>query len=297
MGSPPVQTKMNKEINTMKALIIRETGSMTLENLRGNNRIRKILEGDIENIYLDSGMTLKMMINDSGKLMGMPRNRKADKIIEHYCINTDHICGPVVLAGVSQRDGSTVSISKKQLEEVFGIFLQYNPYDYYESFFNDNRRRLAYVIEDPDGLLYSYKGHIQGVYKIEFVYKNICLPAYVGQAGKIPGQPDYYATHVHGRLLQHLKRWFGNGYMEYYTGLPRVGKNSWKIRVRLLDTETSPERRVKLESDYIKKHYPFLQNHSGKYEYYSKKGNIDACILPCERARAFKDKLLEIQAV
>ena len=281
----------------MKALVIRETGSMTLENLRGNNSFRTILEGADENIYLDLGMTLKMMINDSGKLMGMPRNRKADKIIEHYRINTDHICGPVVLAGVSQKDGSTVSISKAQIDEIYAVFGLYNPHDYFESWFAQNRRRLAYVIEDPDGLVFSYRGHIQGLYKIEFVYKDICLLAYIGQAGKIPGQPEYYAKHIHGRLIQHLKRWFGNGFLSYYTGLPRVSKDFWKIRVRLLENEACPEIRVKRESEYINNLKPFLQDHSGKYKYYDTNGNIDACILPSERARAFNDKLLEVQAV
>ena len=282
----------------MKALVIRETGSITLENVRSNNGIRKILEGDIENIYLDSGMTLKMMINESGKLMGMPRNRKADKIIEHYRIDTDHISGPIVLAGVSQKDGSTVSISKAQLDEIYAVFGLYNPHDYFESWFAQNRRRLAYVIEDPDGLVFSYyRGNIQGLYKLEFVYKEICLLAYIGQAGKIPGQPEYYAKHIHGRLLQHLKRWFGNGFLTYYTGLPRGGKNSWKLRVSLLIEENSPERRIKSEKQYIKTMKPFLQDHSGKYKYYDTNGNIDACILPSERARAFNDKLLEVQAV
>lgn len=280
----------------MRVLLINEDGTMELQNVRTVNGIKKIVKGDLETIYLNSELSLKMMLNESSKIMHMQPNKTADKIVDFYRINTDQICGPVVIAGVSQIDGSTVSISPEQLEEAYGILGRYYP-DYFESWFAQNRRRLAYVIEDPDGLLYSYKGHIQGVYKIEFVYKNICLPAYVGQAGKIPGQPDYYAMHVHGRLLQHLKRWFGNGFLTYYTGLPRVGKHSWKLRVSLLIEENSPERRIKSEKQYIKTMRPFLQDHSGKYKFYDTNGNIDACILPSERARAFNDKLLEVQAV
>lgn len=277
----------------MKISVI-EGGKMELQNVRTVNGIKKIVKGDLETIYLNSELSLKMMLNESSKIMHMQPNKTADKIVDFYRINTDQICGPVVIAGVSQIDGSTVSISPEQIEELYGIFGRYYP-NYYESWFAQNRRRLAYVIEDPDGLVFSYRGHIQGLYKIEFVYKEICLLAYIGQAGKTPGQPEYYAKHIHGRLLQHLKRFFGNGYLQYFSGLPRAGRNTWKIRFSLLEEENSPERRLRLERQHIENLHPFLQDHSGKYKYYEQKGNVDACILPCERVCAFNDKLLELK--
>lgn len=279
----------------MKILKIEANGKMALENVRTDNVIRRyILQGGIETIYLDENMSLKMMINDSGKLISLPRNSKADSIIEYYRIDTDHICGTVVLTGVSE-DGTSCSINPEQLEEVFSIFKEYCPFNYYEAWYLKNRRKLSRILEDPDGLVSSWRGHIEGIYLIEVEYGGILtLAAYVGQAGRVQGQPSYYATNIHTRLLQHLKRFFGNDYASYFTGvqgLEDFGKySSWKIKVRLLQEEYNHARRLTLEDDYIKVLNPYLQNH--KYPYYKTTGNVeDACILPRYRKQALEDSV------
>ena len=276
----------------MKVLVVRD-GVMTLQNVRSDNAVRKILDGGIETIYLDSGMTLKMMINESSKLIKMPQNWQADKIIDHYRIDTGTILGPVVLAGISADDGTTCSISPEQLDEIYSIFSLYNPHGFYEKWFSQNRSRLAQIVDDPDGLVFTWNGHISGTYLIEIAFEDdiIIVPAYIGQAGKFPGHPTW---NIHHRLLQHLKRWFG-GYSAHYlgvAGLDRYGQSLWKIRIRLLNEEENPEKRHKLEGEYISLLEPYLQDHSGKYEYY-KTGNIDSCILHKYRKQAFEQKVAQ----
>ena len=277
----------------MKVLVIRENGIMTLENARSDKSIRTILEGDIETIYLNEDMTLKMMINDSYRLIGLPRNSLADRIIEYYRIDT-HIGGPVVVSGVSTEDGSTSSITAEQLDEIYAIFSRYNPHDFYEKWFSQNKTKLEQIIDDPDGLLFTWNGHISGAYLIEIAFKDdiIIVPAYIGQAGKLPGHPTW---NIHHRLLQHIKRWC-NGYSAHYlgvAGLECYGQSLWRIRIRLLKEEENPEKRHKLEEEFISLLDPYLQDHSGKYEYY-KKGNIDSCILHKYRKQAFEHRVTQI---
>lgn len=277
----------------MRALVIKEDCTMNVVNLRSKKQIRNILGGDIENIYLDEGMTTTLMINESSKLIGMNENPFATKIVEHFSIDTDYVAGPAVITSIGP-DGLT-SISEEMLEKIFAISGQYSPISFYQRFLNENRGFLSTVVDDPDSIIFSFKGGaVEGVYIIYFIHSVYGkITAYIGQAGKVPNQPSFYARTVHTRCTMHLKRWLGGGYLTYFTGLPEVSPSGWKIRIRLVCRQSDPALRHQIEKNLILSENPMLQDH--KYESYP--GPIDTCILPKYRKIAFEERLKQLKTL
>ena len=126
------------------------------------------------------------------------------------------------------------------------------------------------------------------------------MSSYIGQAGDDPTAPTYVASNVYRRLLQHLKRWMGD-YFTYWTGLEDDDNSEWKIRIKLLCEEKNHSRRLDLESTYIEKKKPLLQDtQDGKYKLYPTKYGYkrnDLCISPWDgqRKKAFEDRVAEIE--
>ena len=175
---------------------------------------------------------------------------------------------------------------------------------YYENWKKtaDAKRKLKNKILDPEGLL-TGNGFIEGVY--EFSYYNIKteleITAYIGQAGDDPTAPDYVASDIYERILQHLKRWMGGDYFTYWTGLEDDDNSDWRIKINLLCEEKNHSRRLELESKYIEEKKPLLQDtQGGKYSLYPTKyayKRNDLCISPwCDqRKKAFDDRVAEIE--
>ena len=163
------------------------------------------------------------------------------------------------------------------------------------------KRKLKNRILDPEGLL-SGNGYVEGVYEISYfnVKSKVEMSSYIGQAGDDPTAPTYVASNVYKRLLQHLKRWMGD-YFTYWTGLEDDDNSEWKIRIKLLCEEKNHSRRLDLESTYIEKKKPLLQDtQDGKYKLYPTKYGYkrnDLCISPWDgqRKKAFEDRVAEIQ--
>lgn len=163
------------------------------------------------------------------------------------------------------------------------------------------KRKLKNRILDPEGLL-SGNGYVEGVYEISYfnVKSKVEMSSYIGQAGDDPTAPTYVASNVYKRLLQHLKRWMGD-YFTYWTGLEDDDNSEWKIRIKLLCEEKNHSRRLDLESTYIEKKKPLLQDtQDGKYKLYPTKYGYkrnDLCISPWDgqRKKAFEDRVTEIE--
>ena len=163
------------------------------------------------------------------------------------------------------------------------------------------KRKLKNRILDPEGLL-SGNGYVEGVYEISYfnVKSKVEMSSYIGQAGDDPTAPTYVASNVYKRLLQHLKRWMGD-YFTYWTGLEDDDNSEWKIRIKLLCEEKNHSRRLDLESTYIEKKKPLLQDtQDGKYKLYPTKYGYkrnDLCISPWDgqRKKGFEDRVAEIQ--
>lgn len=175
---------------------------------------------------------------------------------------------------------------------------------YYEDWKKTNgaQKILRARVLDPEGIL-TGNGYVEGVY--EFSYYNVKsgmeLSSYIGQAGDNPTAPDYVASDVYERILQHLKRWMGGNYYTYWTGLEDDDNSDWKIKIKLLCEENNHSRRLKLESKYIKEKKPLLQDtQDGKYSLYPTRygyERADLCIYPWEeqRKKAFEDRVAEIE--
>ena len=114
------------------------------------------------------------------------------------------------------------------------------------------RKYFAEWISDPEGLL-TGNGYCEGVYEIRFVNDSLALDfsGYIGQAGFKPTSPTYVAQDVYERILQHLKHWFGGGYLTYWTGLDPDEDKGWKIELHLLSEEKNHSDRLKKETELI----------------------------------------------
>ena len=163
----------------------------------------------------------------------------------------------------------------------------------------DAKRKLENRVLDPEGIL-SGNGSIEGVYEISYVNVKTKaeLVAYIGQAGDDPAAPDYVASDVHERILQHLKRWMCGEYFTYWTGLEDDDNSEWKIKITLVQAEHDHARRLELESAYIEEKKPLLQDtQGGKYSLYPSNGYTrnDICISPWrgQRKKAFDDRVAE----
>ena len=175
---------------------------------------------------------------------------------------------------------------------------------YYENWKEtaDAKRKIKSRILDPEGLL-SGNGYVEGVYEISYFNekRGIEISSYIGQAGDDPTAPDYVASDVYERLLQHLKRMMGGSYFTYWTGLEDDDNSEWKIIIKLLCEEKSQSKRLELESKYIEEKKPLLQDtKDGKYSLYPTKYGYkrnDLCISPWgeQRKKAFGDRLAEIE--
>lgn len=93
---------------TVAALIISTDGQVravdTLPNLAA---LQKVVGGYLECLTLRENPNVHMYLNEEGKLDGLPGNRLATELAEHYIpgfASHDIICGDVVLLG-STRDG------------------------------------------------------------------------------------------------------------------------------------------------------------------------------------------------
>ncbi len=160
---------------------------------------------------------------------------------------------------------------------------------FYNDWFKSDKAREAVStwVRDPEGLL-TGNGYCEGVYEIRFVNDDLhaSTSAYIGQAGSVCGAPAYVAENVYMRLLQHMKRWFGNGYFTYWTGLSSDDK-TWHIELHLLSEEKSHSERLRKESEFIAEKHPFLQDTAdGEFELYPTKygySRNDLCIYPWKR--------------
>lgn len=173
---------------------------------------------------------------------------------------------------------------------------------YYENWKKtaDAKMKLKSRIMDPEGIL-TGNGYIEGVY--EFTYCNVKskaeFSAYIGQAGCDPAAPDWFASNIYERVLQHLKRWLGGNYFTYWTGIAE-DDTDWKIKIKLLCEEKDHAARFLKESHYIEDHHPLLQDpQDGKYELYPSGyyNRNDLCIHPwhLQRRRAFLDKISRLR--
>ena len=173
---------------------------------------------------------------------------------------------------------------------------------YYENWKKSAASQLAQIVSDPEGLL-TGNGFISGVYMLSFVNQTngTVIPAYIGQAGVVPTAPSYVSQDCYERILQHLKRWLGNGYLTYWTGLNSTD-NDWKIKIQLLEEENSQAKRLELETSYINRYKPLLQDTAGgKFELYPTKygySRNDLCIHPWkgQRRAAFLDRVSLLQS-
>lgn len=164
---------------------------------------------------------------------------------------------------------------------------------------NEGKSVLSNWVLDPEKLLDSKSGNVEGVYAIDVVEcaTGRVINAYVGEVGFVPGAKAYIARTVKERLLQHLKRWLGNGYryLEYWTGISEKEFGKYKIRLSLLQEEKDVKKRKKLEGQYILKRHPYLQY--GPYRKYpSSYEGVDLCIIPWRNTRrtAFLAKVNEL---
>lgn len=163
------------------------------------------------------------------------------------------------------------------------------------------QRKLKNRVLDPEGLL-TGNGYVEGVYQCSYynIKNEIEIPAYIGQAGASPTAPDYVASDIYERILQHLKRWLGSSYYTYWTGLEEDASD-WKIKIHLLKEEKNYQKRLELESRFIAEKHPFLQDsRNGKYKLYPSKYGYrrnDLCISPWknQRKKAFEDRVAEIE--
>ena len=64
------------------------------------------------------------------------------------------------------------------------------------------------------------------------------------------------------QVNQHLHRWLGGNYFTYYTGLAENDLD-WKLELHLLCEETDPRKRKALESLFINRSRPVLQDPAG----------------------------------
>ena len=144
----------------------------------------------------------------------------------------------------------------------------------------------------------SENGDVEGVYAIDVVEctTGIVINGYVGEIGFIPEAKKYIASTVKERVLQHLKCWLGNGYVEYWTGVSEneLNREMYKFRLTLLQEEKDIKKRKELEGQYILRRQPYLQY--GPYRKYpSKYEGLDLCIIPWRNTRraAFLTKVSE----
>lgn len=159
---------------------------------------------------------------------------------------------------------------------------------YYENWKKQAQDILKKRVLDPEGLL-TGNGYVSGVYEILFVNEKLGveISSYIGQAGANATAPSYVAKDVYERCLQHLKRWLGNGYFTYWTGLEDSDDSDWKIKLHLVCEEDSYSRRLELESQYIAVRKPFLQDSAeGRFDLYPTRygySRNDLCIHPWQR--------------
>ena len=161
--------------------------------------------------------------------------------------------------------------------------------DYYENWKKTTsaRRMMSQWVLDPDGIL-TGNGYCEGIYEIRFVnpIKNISTSAYIGQAGNDQTAPSYVAKDIYERILQHLKRWMGGNYFEYWTGLSDKDTD-WKIELHMLAEEKNHSDRLKKESEFISQNKPFMQDTAnGTFDLYPTKYGYkrnDLCIHPWTR--------------
>lgn len=100
---------------------------------------------------------------------------------------------------------------------------------------NEGKSVLSNWVLDPERLLDLRSGNVEGVYAIDIVEcaTGTIIKGYVGEVGFVPGAKEYIASTVQERLLQHLKRWLGNGYVEYWTGVSENELNNGKYKILL----------------------------------------------------------------
>ena len=153
---------------------------------------------------------------------------------------------------------------------------------------NEGKEILSKWVLDPERLLYSENGDVEGTYAIDVMEcaTEIVIKAYVGEIGHIQRAKKYVASTIKERLLQHLKSWLGNGYVEYWTGVSEeeLNKGKYKFRLSLLQKECDVKKRKRLEEQYILKTHPYLQY--GPYRKYpSNYDGLDLCIIPWRGTR------------
>lgn len=111
--------KTKTEIETEKAIYISTTGELE-EREFGKKYSYEFLsgavEGLIECVYLPS-LDMDMWVNEEGKINNLPINETATVIFFREFNYLDRICGNVVFTA-SNKNGDTVGLSKKQIEQL-----------------------------------------------------------------------------------------------------------------------------------------------------------------------------------
>lgn len=110
----------------MKALNITPEGAVTtveLDTAQQLEQLQAAVGGYIETIALSP--SLVMVINEEGKVYGLPANDTATRLTQHYAaglVPWDHIVGPAVIVGQTDA-GSFVDVTPEvaQLLERLGF--------------------------------------------------------------------------------------------------------------------------------------------------------------------------------
>ena len=267
----------------MRALIIRTDGRYFVEKVEpGLRSMRTIIGGDIESMLLDKEGKMKIYIDEAGKIKGLPVNKDATAIFLSFFRDEDYIAGDVVICGINGK-GFDCSLTEAQIKEL------------------KVRKLIGSCILDPDGMLTS-KGEIEGNYETRLVNKEIGFDEsfYSGQIGEDPNAPAYYGKTINSRVMQHLKKWFGNGQEKYWLGVDPETEDQWKLEIRLLSVNSDREKRLKTEAEYIIKARPISQDTAnGKFGLYpnTNYNRPDLCLYPwhSQREKALKYRIKALQ--
>ncbi len=267
----------------MRALIIRTDGRFTFEKIEpGLKSMRAVIGGDIESKLLDNDGKMKMYIDEAGKIKGLPANKDATAVFSSFFRDEDYIAGDAVICGVNG-NGFDCSLTRAQIKEL------------------KVRKLIGSCILDPDGMLTS-KGDIEGNYETRLINEEIGFdePFYSGQTGEDPDAPEYYGKTINVRVMQHLRKWFGNGKEKYWLGVNPETEDQWKLEIRLLSENTDRDKRLKTEAEYITKAKPISQDTAnGKFHLYptTEYGRPDLCIYPwySQREKALKYRIKSLQ--
>lgn len=108
----------NKTTTFIKVLIVEPNKEPALHLIKNDlETLQEIVDGLIQIVSLPNGIDI--ILNEEGKIMGLPFNRVLPK---EFFETDDILCGNLILAGLNEETGETISLTDEQIENAMEIF-------------------------------------------------------------------------------------------------------------------------------------------------------------------------------